>query len=52
MDITGICKICGTPSRQMHTCKLCGNIVCKDCSREDICSLCIDRHIDHRNVCI
>jgi len=30
MDLMGLCSICGKPGA-MHTCRLCGRIVCSSC---------------------
>jgi len=41
MEMMGLCSICGKPGA-MHTCKLCGRIVCKNCfdNFNNICKQC------------
>jgi hypothetical protein len=41
LEVTGICNICGKAGK-MHTCSLCGNIVCKSCydAEKGICKSC------------
>jgi hypothetical protein len=45
MHVAGLCSICGEPAGRMHTCKLCGRIVCVKCARDDICVECLGRRI-------
>ena len=41
MDLMGLCSICGKPGA-MHTCRLCGGLVCNSCFdiNNGVCSSC------------
>ncbi|MCD6274428.1 MAG: orotate phosphoribosyltransferase [Candidatus Aenigmarchaeota archaeon] len=41
MKIKGICQICGKTGI-MHSCSLCGRLVCSDCydSKKSLCRIC------------
>ncbi|WP_230740109.1 hypothetical protein [Methanooceanicella nereidis] len=41
--MAGLCNICGKPAGRLHTCTLCGNIVCDECMYEDVCKKCLSR---------
>ncbi len=45
MYVAGLCSICGKPAGRMHTCKLCGRIVCAECSRDDVCVECLAKRM-------
>jgi len=41
MEMMGLCSICGKPGA-MHTCSLCGRIVCSNCIDlgHQVCKIC------------
>ncbi|MDP1551549.1 MAG: orotate phosphoribosyltransferase [Methanobacteriaceae archaeon] len=41
MEVIGICSRCGKAGR-MHTCSLCGGVVCSDCyyAQKGVCKSC------------
>ncbi|MBM4241371.1 MAG: orotate phosphoribosyltransferase [Euryarchaeota archaeon] len=51
MEVRGLCNICGKAGK-MHTCILCGNIVCKDCYDFSlgVCKLCKQRTMRKQNL--
>lgn len=46
MNVAGLCQVCGEPASRMHTCKLCGKVVCNKCATaEDICLVCLGKRL-------
>lgn len=50
MESTGMCTMCGKPSKKLYPCKTCGRIACGQCIQLDVCSSCMTGRKTEKNI--